>query len=38
MHCCMIHMKVVKKVNPKNAHHKEKIYVFLYLYEIMHVN
>ena len=36
-------MKVVKRVNAKSPHHKEKIYIFsiplmLYLYEMMDVH
>ena len=26
-HCCMLYMKVVKTVNPKSCHHKEKYFV-----------
>ena len=44
-HCCMIHRKVVKTVNPKNSHYKEKNlmsffphFFSLYLYEMMDVN
>ena len=32
-------MKVVKRVNPKSSHHKEKYFSFiLYLFEIMDVH
>ena len=27
-HCSMFYMKVVKRVNPKNCHHKKKIFYF----------
>ena len=28
-HCCIIYMKVVKRINRKNSHHKEKLFLFL---------
>ena len=30
-HCCMLYMKVVKTVNPKSCHHKEKYFVLFLL-------
>ena len=41
-HCCMVHMKVVKSVNPKSCHPKKMFFfhfvLFVYLYEMMYVN
>ena len=37
----MLYMKIVKRVNPKNYHYKEKFFsisLILYLYEIMAVH
>ena len=28
-HCCMVCMKMVKRVNPESAHHKENAFLFL---------
>ena len=30
-HCCLIHRKLVKKVDPKSSHHKEKICSYFFL-------
>ena len=39
---CILHIKVVKRVNPKSAHHKEKVFfsisLILYLCEMMDVH
>ena len=39
-HCYMLYTKVVKRVNPKSSHHKEKNFFsfILYLYEMMHAH
>ena len=40
-HCCMIHRKAVKRVDPKSSHHKEEfffLFFLLYLYERMVIN
>ena len=34
--CCTLYLKVVKTVDPKSSHHKER--KILYLYEIMTLN
>ena len=28
-HCCMLYRKIVKRINPKSSHHKEKDLFFL---------
>ena len=34
-HCCMLYMKVVKRVNPKSSHHKENF--FFYFFNFMSI-
>ena len=34
----LLYMKVVKRVNPKCSHHKEKNSLIMYLHEIMDVH
>ena len=39
INCCMLYMKIFKRVNSKSFHHKEK-YFFLfifYIYEVMNI-
>ena len=44
-HCCTAYLKVVKRLNPKSSHHKEKkhffslsLFIFKFLYDMMDVN
>ena len=34
----MLYMEVVKRVNLKSSHHKEKKFFILYLYEMMDIH
>ena len=31
-HCCLLHMEVVKRVNPKSFHHEGKKSIFFYVF------